>query len=118
MDSCYHPKVCNCVSDPNCSQPHDHECCSETPPNGKPKYGMWVKNGTCNNKTGLCSARARNTNSLNDHVESFTVHSREGFNNEDCDVGAWKRAFWVLLFLIFFLLLCIVLYFTSTKRMR
>ena len=57
MDPCYHPKVCNCVNDPNCRQPDDnHECCSEISPNTQSKFGVWVRNGTCNNKTGHCKS--------------------------------------------------------------
>ncbi len=106
MDSCYHPKVCNCVNDSNCSKPPGHECCSENPPKGKPKFGMWVKEGTCDKKTGLCASRGK---SLPGHKESFTIFTREGYDDEKHCRG-WKSAFWLLWILLFFSLLSIVFF--------
>ena len=79
MDPCYHPKVCNCVNDPNCRQPDDnHECCSEISPNTQSKFGVWVRNGTCNNKTGHCKSNNNKSNSYT--KEDFIINTIEGYN--------------------------------------
>jgi hypothetical protein len=106
MDSCYHKNVCNCVkNDPSCPNPGNHECCSETPPKGPPKFGMWVKSGTCNRNLGMCKSPNKPKS-----IENYTTKKGD---NGDC--SNWEHAYWILIFVIFFLLLCIVMYYKKVR---
>jgi hypothetical protein len=110
MDDCYSKNVCNCVSDPNCTKPQGHECCSEIPPNGKPKFGLWVKSGTCDNKKGLCKSKYNNQK-LPDHKERFQILTREGYNDNNCN--SWKNSFWIV-----WALLILSLFFVISKMIK
>lgn len=103
MDTCYHSNVCNCVKDPNCTGDAGYECCSEAPPKGQPKFGMWVKEGTCDKKRGIC--KSQNPPTGKEHIENYTTHTVEGYSDDK----SWKYVYWFLLPLIFILLVCIVL---------
>lgn len=107
MDSCYHPKTCNCVSDCQCDS--GYECCSERPPKGQnPKLGLCVKNGTCDSKLGLCNPEGV-FKTAGKITEDFTFfNSREGFNDKDKN--------WLLIFLS--ILLIVVVLFIGYKMVR
>lgn len=99
MDPCYHPNVCNCISDTNCKRPDDnYECCSEISPNVQSKFGVWVKNGTCNSQTGHCKSNRNMLNTIT--KENFIINTIEGYNLNSNDF---------LMYLVLFVICIIVL---------
>jgi len=110
MDSCYYGNGKNCVKDYRC--PSQYECCTQlidhdNKPIENPTYGICVKIGRCNTRTGLCNSksvsRGGSPDPDNTTTENFVINTIEGYDNDNCNDN-WKGAFWVLLVMVIVLL--------------
>lgn len=78
MDSCFYENVFNCIKNPKYI--NGYECCSQTT-KGKPRFGLMVKNGTCNKHTGLCINKyTKHDDNNTNRIEEYT---REGYDDND-----------------------------------
>lgn len=106
MDSCYATKVHNCIESA-CAP--NYECCTQTEDDKgnaikKQTFGLCVKPGTCNKKTGLCKPTGKGGKIT---MENYTINTIEGYNDDDDDnkCDNWRNAFWVLILIFLILLL-------------
>ena len=91
-DPCYHSSFENCLNSK--TRLDGYECCVETPPpNVKSRLGLWVREGTCNRKTGHC--KSDETPKLPDLTENYMTNTRENYEKDHCK--KWKLAFFILL---------------------
>ena len=109
--SCYHKSFTNCVKSSEPAPP-GHECCSQNTPSGKPKLGLWVKQGTCNKKTGLCVSESTKDGRI--FLENFTADTIEGYDTDNRAHCSYQRPFWAL-FILFIIAIVSVTFFGIKK---
>ena len=93
-----------CVKDPsyNCEKNRtkesgDHECCSQKGNEGR--LGIFVRKGYCDKTRGLPMKGCKDPSNKfvpNESYENFTIVSKEGYENQNCNYSNWENAFLVL----------------------
>jgi len=110
-DPCYYPSFKNCLKEK--SPINGFECCVETPPNNvKSRLGLWVREGTCNRKTGHC--KSDSAPKLPDLTENYATQKRENYEDDNCkdnckDDCKGKNTFLIIGFFLLFIVAFILL---------
>lgn len=106
MDPCFHDNACNCLKD--CSCPAGYSCCTESdnPAKAAPTYGLCVREGTCDKSRGIC--KSKNPPKSKIYSESFTIRSKEGYDNNDGQCDSYRNALIIMTVIVILMLLYIL----------